>query len=71
MSASGEWFLKSRGGNRKPPQAVFDEYIRCFTKKTIIGSCRDYRAGEGNRAAGLRGGDGADRSAIVPEAVGA
>jgi haloacetate dehalogenase len=24
---------------------VFDEYIRCFTKKTITGSCRDYRAG--------------------------
>jgi haloacetate dehalogenase len=28
-----------------PPKAVFDEYVRCFTKKTITGSCRDYRAG--------------------------
>ena len=46
MSAvPAEWFLKSRGGNRQPPKAVFDEYIRCFTTKTIIGSCRDYRAG--------------------------
>ena len=40
-----EWFLKSRAGNRNPPKIVFDEYIRCFTKKTISGSCRDYRAG--------------------------
>jgi haloacetate dehalogenase len=24
---------------------VFDEYIRCYTKKTITGQCRDYRAG--------------------------
>jgi haloacetate dehalogenase len=23
---------------------VFDEYIRCFTKKTILGACRHYRA---------------------------
>jgi haloacetate dehalogenase len=46
MSAvPAEWFLKSRGGNRNPPKVVFDEYIRCYTKKTIIGSCRDYRAG--------------------------
>ena len=46
MSAvPAEWFLKSRGGNRNPPKIVLDEYIRCFTKKTIIGSCRDYRAG--------------------------
>ena len=37
--------VKSRGGNRNPPKVVYDEYIRCFTKKTIIGSCRDYRAG--------------------------
>ena len=45
MSAvSAEWFLKSRGAG-KLPQAVFDEYVRCFTKKTITGSCRDYRAG--------------------------
>src|SRR5712671_7955792 len=40
-----EWFLKSRAGSRNPPKIVFDEYIRCFTNKTITGSCRDYRAG--------------------------
>ena len=46
MSAvPAEWFLKSRGSSRNPPKVVFDEYIRCFTKKTITGSCRDYRAG--------------------------
>jgi len=46
MSAvPAEWFLKSRGGNRHPPEIVLDEYLRCFTKKTITGSCRDYRAG--------------------------
>ncbi len=46
MSAvPAEWFLKSRGGGRNPPKIVYDEYIRCFTKKTITGSCRDYRAG--------------------------
>src|SRR5580704_16615222 len=40
-----EWFLRGSGSNaRTPPKAVFDEYIRCFTKKTITGSCRDYRA---------------------------
>jgi haloacetate dehalogenase len=40
-----EWFLKGSGSNaRNPPKAVLDEYIRCFTKKTITGSCRDYRA---------------------------
>ena len=40
-----EWFLRVRGANRNPPKVVSDEYIRCFTKKTIYGSCRDYRAG--------------------------
>jgi haloacetate dehalogenase len=39
-----EWFLTARG-NRKVPKIVMDEYIRCYTKKTIYGSCRDYRAG--------------------------
>jgi haloacetate dehalogenase len=39
-----EWFLKGRGGARNPPKVVYDEYIRCFTPKTIYGSCRDYRA---------------------------
>jgi haloacetate dehalogenase len=46
MSAvPAEWFLTTRGSNRHPPKVVMDEYIRCFTKKTIFGSCRDYRAG--------------------------
>ena len=46
MSAvPAEWFLTSRGNARNPPKIVLNEYIRCFTKKTIIGSCRDYRAG--------------------------
>jgi haloacetate dehalogenase len=40
-----EWFLRVRGGGNAVPKAVFDEYVRCFTKKTITGSCRDYRAG--------------------------
>ena len=45
MSAvSAEWFLRSRGMG-KLPKVVFDEYVRCFTKKTITGSCHDYRAG--------------------------
>jgi haloacetate dehalogenase len=39
-----EWFLKSRGYDRQLPKIVFDDYIRCFTKKTILGSCRHYRA---------------------------
>src|SRR5580704_477017 len=46
MSAvPAQWFLTSRGNARNPPKIVLNEYIRCFTKKTIIGSCRDYRAG--------------------------
>jgi hypothetical protein len=36
---------KSRGSSRQVPKIVFDEYIRCYTKKTIIGSRRDYCAG--------------------------
>src|SRR5215470_17323878 len=39
-----EWFLKSRGYDRQLPKIVFDDYIRCFTRKTIVGSCRHYRA---------------------------
>jgi haloacetate dehalogenase len=45
-----EFFLKSRmvirGGNGLDflTPAVFDEYVRCYTLKTITGSCRDYRA---------------------------
>ena len=41
-----EWFLTTRG-RRAAPKVVMDEYIRCFTKKTIYGSCRDYRANAG------------------------
>src|ERR1700756_670633 len=45
MSAvPAEWFLKSRGYDKELPKIVFDEYVRCFTKKTIAGSCRHYRA---------------------------
>src|SRR6266853_5472491 len=43
-AVSAEWFLKTAGGNRKAPKIVLDEYIRCWTKKTITGACRDYRA---------------------------
>jgi len=43
-AVSAEWFLKSSGGIRNAPKIVLDEYIRCFTKKTITGACRDYRA---------------------------
>ena len=39
-----EWFLKNRGYATKLPQVVFDDYVRCFTRKTILGSCRHYRA---------------------------
>jgi haloacetate dehalogenase len=47
MSAvPADWFLRNRGGG-KLPKVVLDEYVRCFTKKTITGSCRDYRAGAG------------------------
>ena len=42
-----EWFLKGRGRDRTTPKAVFDEYVRCYTKKTITGACRDYRANAG------------------------
>jgi haloacetate dehalogenase len=45
MSAvSAEWYLQIRRGNRLLPKVVVDEYVRCFTLKTITGACRDYRA---------------------------
>jgi haloacetate dehalogenase len=45
MSAvSAEWYLQIRRGNRQLPKVVVDEYVRCFTLKTITGACRDYRA---------------------------
>ena len=45
-----EYFLKNRmvlrgrTGLGFLTQAALDEYIRCYTLKTITGSCRDYRA---------------------------
>jgi haloacetate dehalogenase len=45
MSAvPADWFLRSRGYDRELSKIVFDEYVRCFTKKTILGACRHYRA---------------------------
>lgn len=51
MSAAGaEFFLRNRmlirGGTGVDfiNPAVFNEYVRCYTLKTITGSCRDYRA---------------------------
>jgi haloacetate dehalogenase len=51
ISASGAaYFLKSRmlirGGTGLGflTPTAFDEYVRCYTVKTITGSCRDYRA---------------------------
>jgi haloacetate dehalogenase len=43
-AVSAEWFLKARGYNNHLPKIVFDEYVRCFTHKTIAGACRHYRA---------------------------
>jgi haloacetate dehalogenase len=52
MSAVGaEYFLRSRmlirGGTGVDfiSPVAFNEYVRCYTLKTITGSCRDYRAG--------------------------
>jgi hypothetical protein len=44
-----------RGGNGLDflTPAVFDEYVRCYTLKTIAGSCRDYRATGSNHGFGL------------------
>src|SRR5437762_9099894 len=37
-----EWFLTNRGGiPRQRPRIVMDEFIRCFTPKTVSGCCRD------------------------------
>lgn len=43
-AVSAEWFLKGRGYDKQLPKVVFDDYVRCFTKKTILGACRHYRA---------------------------
>ncbi len=44
-----EWFLRNRGGGgiASLPKPVFDEFVRCWTPKTIQGVCRDYRANVG------------------------
>src|SRR5437763_1120163 len=40
-----DWFLRSRGaGFGGLPKPVFDEFVRCWTPKSIKGACRDYRA---------------------------
>jgi haloacetate dehalogenase len=45
-AVGAEWFLTNRGGIPKHgPKIVMDEFIRCFTPKTVSGACRDYRAG--------------------------
>src|SRR5262245_40655559 len=45
-SVSPEWYLKNRGGGGlgNLPKPVFDEFVRCYTPKTIKGTCHDYRA---------------------------
>jgi haloacetate dehalogenase len=43
-AVSAEWFLKGRGYQNHLPKIVFDDYVRCFTNKTILGACRHYRA---------------------------
>jgi haloacetate dehalogenase len=49
-AVSAEYFLKSRMSIRGGTglgfltEAAMAEYIRCYTLKTITGSCRDYRA---------------------------
>lgn len=45
-AVGGAWFLTNRGNiPRQRPKLVMDEFIRCFTPKSISGACRDYRAG--------------------------
>ena len=44
-SVPADWFLGSRNVAKSRPKVVADEFIRCWTKKTIYGACRDYRAG--------------------------
>jgi haloacetate dehalogenase len=45
-SVPPEWYLKNRGGGGlgNLPKPVFDEFVRCYTPKTIKGTCHDYRA---------------------------
>ena len=45
-SVPAEWYLTNRGGSglANLPKPVFDEFIRCYTPKTIKGTCHDYRA---------------------------
>ena len=44
-----DWYLRNRGGSGLSalPKPVFDEFVRCYTPKTIKGTCHDYRANAG------------------------
>jgi haloacetate dehalogenase len=48
-SVPPEWYLRNRGGSglADQPKAVFDEFVRCYTPKTIKATCHDYRANAG------------------------
>jgi len=48
-SVPAEWYLRNRGGGGlgNLPKPVFDEFVRCYTPKTIKGTCHDYRANAG------------------------
>lgn len=48
-SVPAEWYLRNRGGSglSTQPKPVFDEFVRCYTPKTIKGTCHDYRANAG------------------------
>jgi haloacetate dehalogenase len=45
-SVPAEWYLTNRGGSGLAdlPKPVFNEFIRCYTPKTIKATCHDYRA---------------------------
>lgn len=48
-SVPPEWFLERKltrpnVGLAPFPPEIFDEFVRCFTPKTIMASCEDYRA---------------------------
>ena len=45
-SVPAEWYLRNRGGSglADQPKPVFDEFVRCYTPKTIKATCHDYRA---------------------------
>ena len=48
-SVPADWFMRKKllkltANLNHIPQAIWDEYVRCFNEKTIRGSCGDYRA---------------------------